>query len=107
MLESKWSIAPRDRAWIVLRERLAHTAREMHFAAISNDTVNGASLLRIAGNFAALAMSIPMEPVRETVGGLVDASTLVAAQMLKPSSEGNPGANRRSDASKRSLTQPI
>ena len=49
----------RDQAWIDLRARLAHVARDLHFVAVSKDVVNGAALLAVAGDLARLALSIP------------------------------------------------
>jgi hypothetical protein len=72
-----------DPGWIELRERLARLASEMHFCAVSNEALNGARLLAIAGNLAGLALSIPMYPTQTTSGGLVDALTLIATQVLQ------------------------
>jgi hypothetical protein len=85
MSEFELPLAPRDRSWLDLRERLARVARELHFSAISNDNGNGPTLLMIAGNLAGLALSIPMSPAptQETSGGLVDGSTLFATQILQ------------------------
>jgi hypothetical protein len=76
-------LSPRERGWIDLRERLAHAAREIHFSAFSSGTPNSAALLAIAGNLAGLAMSIPLEPARVGSSGPVDASTLLATQILQ------------------------
>jgi len=83
MSEFTLPLRARDREWVELRERLARAARELHFSAVSNDAVNGAALLVIAGSLAGLAMSIPMCPAQRTSGGLVDASTLLAVQVLQ------------------------
>ena len=66
-----------------MREQLARAAREVHFAAVASETVNGTALLVIAETFAGLAMSIPMSPTRAMPGGLVDTSTLLATQILQ------------------------
>jgi hypothetical protein len=76
-------LTARDQEWIKLRERLARAARELHFLAVSIDTGMGAALLSISANLAGLAMSIPMCPVQRAGGGLVDAPTLLAAQILQ------------------------
>jgi hypothetical protein len=95
MSEFTLPLGPRDREWVELRERLARAARELHFSAVSNDSMNGAALLAIAGSLAGLAMSIPMCPAGSSShgpihgpthgmsGGLVDASTLLATQVLQ------------------------
>ena len=83
MSEFKLPLAPRDRSWIDLRERLARAARELHFSAVSGDAANGQTLLVIAGNLAGLALSIPERPIQQISGGLVDASTLFATQVLQ------------------------
>ncbi|HEY8696688.1 MAG TPA: hypothetical protein VIM02_03660 [Rhizomicrobium sp.] len=83
MSEFMLPLAPHDLGWIELRDRLGRAARELHFFAVSNEAVDGASLLVIAGNLARLAMSIPMGPAEAMSGGLVDASTLLAAQVLQ------------------------
>jgi hypothetical protein len=75
-------LGPHDQGWIDLRERLACVARELHFIAISSGSTNGAELLVAARYFAGLAMSIPMCPAQQTLGGPVEASTLLAAQIL-------------------------
>jgi hypothetical protein len=71
----------RDQAWSDLRDRLARAARELHFSATSPGISHGATLLAIAGNLAALAMSIPM--AGSTPPQLVEASTLLAVQLLQ------------------------
>jgi hypothetical protein len=81
MPEFKLPLSERDREWIALRERFARAARDMHFVAVSNDAVNGAMLLAVAGSLAELAMSIPLSPA--PVPGLVDSSTLLATQILQ------------------------
>jgi hypothetical protein len=78
-------LGPRDEAWIDLRNRLARTARELHFVAVASQSENGTSILTIAGSFAELAMSIPLRPEEKvadssSMGHLVDASTRFAAQ---------------------------
>jgi len=83
MSEFTYPLSRRDRGWIELRERLARAAREIHFVAIASDSVNGPALLNVAENLAGLAMSIPMSPIPEMPGGLVDVSTLLAAQALR------------------------
>lgn len=83
MSEFTLPLAPRDLGWIELRERLARAAREIHFSAVSVDAVNGSALLAIAGDLAALAMSIPLSPSQGAANGLVDASTLLAAQVQR------------------------
>ena len=85
MSEFTLPLGPRDEGWIDLRNRLARTARELHFVAVASQSVNGSSILMIAGSFAELAMSIPMRPKDRnagslSMGSLVDASTLFAAQ---------------------------
>ena len=84
MSEFALPLSPRDQEWIEYRERLAQSARALHFAAISGTTANGALHLVIAGNLAGLALSIPMPPARvqDTSGGLVSAYTLFATQIL-------------------------
>jgi len=91
MSEFMRPLAAHDLGWIELRDRLGRAARELHFFAVSSEAVDGASLLVIAGNLARLAMSIPMFPVPATSGGLVDASTLLAAQVLQrePATDGS------------------
>jgi hypothetical protein len=83
MSEFMLPLAAHDQGWIDLRDRLGRAARELHFFAVSSEAVDGASLLVIAGNLARLAMSIPMCPAQATSGGLVDASTLLAVQVLQ------------------------
>jgi hypothetical protein len=85
MSEFALPLPPRERSWLELRERLAHAARELHFSAVSGDATNGPTLLVIAGNLAGLALSIPMSPnsTQGTPGGVVDASTLFATQILQ------------------------
>jgi hypothetical protein len=85
MSEFTLPLTPRERGWLALRGRLARAARELHFSAVSNEAVNGPTLLVIAGNLAGLALSIPMPPAptQAPSGGLVDASTLFAAQILQ------------------------
>ena len=83
MSKFKLPLAPRDRGLIDLRERLACAARELHFSAVSGDATNGQTLLVIAGNLAGLALSIPARPAQQRSGGLVDASTLFATQILQ------------------------
>lgn len=61
----------RAQGWIDLRERLARAAREIHFFAVASDAVNGTALLKISGNLAGLAMSIPLRPSRTAPIGLV------------------------------------
>jgi hypothetical protein len=85
MSEFTLPLGPRDVGWIDLRDRLARTARELHFVAVASQSENGSSILMIAGSFAEMAMSIPMPPDakaadRLTMGHLVDASTRFAAQ---------------------------
>jgi hypothetical protein len=91
MSEFMLPLAAHDLGWIELRGRLGRAARELHFFAVSNEAVDGASLLVIAGNLARLAMSIPMCPAEAMSGGLVDASTLLAAQVLQrePATDGS------------------
>ena len=88
MFEFALPLTPRERGWLELRERLARAARELHFSAVSGDAANGPTLLVIAGNLAGLALSIPMQPspaqaTSDGSGGLVDASTLFATQILQ------------------------
>ena len=73
----------RDQAWSDLRDRLARAARELHFSATSPGISHGATLLAIAGNLAALAMSIPMAGSTPAPPQLVEASTLLAVQLLQ------------------------
>lgn len=85
MSEFTLPLGRHDEGWIDLRKRLARTARELHFVAVASQSANGSSMLMIAGSFAELAMSIPMPPDDKPVGSLsmgnlVDASTLFAAQ---------------------------
>jgi hypothetical protein len=79
--------APHDQGWLDLRELLASAAREIHFSAVSSETRHGPALLMIARNLAALAMSIPMLSAQRSgqvaPGALVEASTLLAAQVLQ------------------------
>jgi hypothetical protein len=91
MSEFTLPLGPRDEGWIDLRNRLARTARELHFVAVASRSENGSSILMIAGSFAELALSIPMPPEEKatdgsTMGHLVDASTLFAAQVQQYSS---------------------
>ncbi|HEY0282988.1 MAG TPA: hypothetical protein VGC27_10245 [Rhizomicrobium sp.] len=83
MTEFKLPLLPRDRGWLELRERLARAARDLHFSAVANENGNGPALLMIAGNLAGLALSIPLRPNPISSGGLVDASTLYATQILQ------------------------
>ena len=83
MSEFALPLSARDREWVELRERLARAARDMHFVAVSNEAVDAAALLAVAGTLAKLAMSIPMCPDRPIFGGPVDASTLLATQILR------------------------
>jgi hypothetical protein len=85
MSEFALPLTPHDRERLELCERLAHAARELHFSAVSSDAANGPTLLVIAGNLAGLALSIPMPPTvnQGTFGGVVDASTLFATQILQ------------------------
>lgn len=85
MSEFSLPLGPRDEGWIDLRNRLARTARELHFVAVASQSENGTSILTIAGSFAELAMSIPLRPEEKAtdsyfMGHLVDASTRFAAQ---------------------------
>jgi hypothetical protein len=80
MSEFALPLSPRDQGWLYLRERLARTAREIHFVAIASDAVNGPVLLTVAENLAGLAMSIPLAP--RANANLVESSTLLAAQEL-------------------------
>jgi hypothetical protein len=86
MPEFSLPLGPRDQAWLDLRERLVHVARELHFSAISNQTSHATLLLAIAGNLAALAMSISMHPALHAApdapDNLVEASTLLSVQLL-------------------------
>jgi hypothetical protein len=90
-------LSPRDQGWLDLRERLARAAREIHFSATSREASHGASLLMIAGNLAALAISIPMPsyPVTPHCAptALVEPYTLLAVQILQQ----RPDWNRDSD----------
>jgi hypothetical protein len=81
MPEFTLPLSSRDQDWIELRERFARAAREMHFTAVSNEAVDAAALLVVAGTLAKLALSIPMCPAH--TAGLVDASTLLATQILQ------------------------
>ena len=85
MSEFALPLSPRERGWVELRERLARAARELHFSGFASNAGNGPALLVIAGNLAGLALSIPERPVcaPPTQGGLVDASTLFATQILQ------------------------
>jgi len=89
MSEFALPLTARERGWAELRERLARAARELHFSAVSDGTKSGPTLLVIAGNLAGLALSIPIPPARApaTFGGLVDASTLFATQILQRGSQ--------------------
>jgi hypothetical protein len=82
MPEFTLPLSPRDKGWVELRARLACVARELHFVAVSNGAVNSSMLLVAARNFAGLAMSIPMSPAQTKFGAIVDAPTLLAAQVL-------------------------
>jgi hypothetical protein len=77
----------REQGWRDLRERLARAAREIHFSAVTCENDRGAVLLTIAGNIAALAMSIPLCLVENYVQPppvcLVDSTTLLATQILQ------------------------
>jgi hypothetical protein len=83
MPEFALPLTTRDRGWNEMRERLARAAREMHFYAFSGGAANCAALLVISGNFAGLAMSIPLDPSNIGAIGLVDSSTLFATQILQ------------------------
>jgi hypothetical protein len=79
-------VGPRGEGWVDLRNRLARSARELHFVAVASQSENGSSILTIAGRLAELAMSIPMRPEGKAPGDLtantlVSASTLFAAQI--------------------------
>jgi len=87
MSEFTLPLSARDREWIALRERFGRAAREMHFVAVSNEAVDAAALLMVAGTLAQLAMSIPRCPAMALSGGPVDASTLLAAQVLQGRSQ--------------------
>ena len=89
MSEFALPLSPRERGWVELRERLARAARELHFSGFASNAGNGPALLVIAGNLAGLALSIPERPVcaPPTQGGLVDASTLFATQILQRGSQ--------------------
>ena len=76
-------LTPRDQRWLVLRDRLARAARDMHFSAVSSDAMNGAAMLVIAGNLASLALSIPVKSASDMAIGPVEASTLLATQILQ------------------------
>jgi hypothetical protein len=83
---------PRGEGWIDLRNRLARSARELHFVAVASQSANGSSILMLAGRLADLAMSIPMRPEGKPQGGpatgaLVSASTLFAAQVQRHGGE--------------------
>ena len=94
MSEFRLPLTQRDCSWLELRERLARAARELHFSAVSGDAANGPTLLVIAGNLAGLALSIPMSPTpnQGTPGGVVDASTLFATQVLQRGMQADSGA---------------
>jgi hypothetical protein len=94
MSEFALPLPPHDQERLELRERLARVARELHFSAVSNDAANGPALLVIAGNLAGLALSIPMSPTpsQGTPGGMVDASTLFATQILQRGTQTDGGA---------------
>ena len=77
----------RARAWTDLRERLARAARELHFAGIASQTREGSALMAIANSLAGLAMTIPMPPAHG-LNGPVEASTLLATQILQRSQTG-------------------
>lgn len=85
MSEFALPLTARERGWVELRERLARAARELHFYGYANEAGNGPTLLLIAGNLAGLALSIPIRPISVPAmpGGLVDASTLFATQILQ------------------------
>ena len=87
----------RDQAWLDLRDRLGRAARELHFSATSPGagSGHGATLLAIAGNLAALAMSIPIGPAQTSPSQLVEASTLLAAQLLRNRPRARDGSGRR------------
>jgi hypothetical protein len=94
MAEFSQPFTERERGWLELRERLSRAARETHFFAYSNDAAGSPGLLVISANLAALALSIPMVRARTMSGGLVEASTLFATQILQcdPPADGRPGA---------------
>jgi hypothetical protein len=83
MTEFSLPTTTRDRSWLDLRARLARAARDMHFSAVSGEAINSALLLAIAGSLAGLAISIPISPQPKLSGGPVDASTLLATQILQ------------------------
>jgi hypothetical protein len=88
MSMSQFALSPsrHDQGWFNLREGLTRAAREVHFSAVSPETNQGSALLTLAGNLAALAMSIPAQSVPNPVPGmpgpLIEASTGVAVQTL-------------------------
>jgi hypothetical protein len=45
--------------WVLLRERLAKAAREIHLVAIAGDAANAPALLAVAENLAGLASAMP------------------------------------------------
>jgi hypothetical protein len=98
-------LSPRDQGWLDLRERLARAAREIHFSAISREASHGATLLMIAGNLAALAMSIPMPsrpaPPLCAPTGLVEPYTLLAVQLLQQRPDGSRDGDGRSQIIRR------
>jgi hypothetical protein len=85
---SEFTLPPsrHDQGWFNLREGLTRAAREVHFSAVSPGTNQGSALLMLAGNLAALAMSIPAQSAQNQAPGmtspLIRASTSVAAQAL-------------------------
>jgi hypothetical protein len=99
MARAEFTPPRRDQAWLDLRERLGRAARETHFSATSPGTSHGAVLLAIAGNLAALAMSIPLGPAQPSPSQLVEASTLLAAQLLQH-------RKLRDDSGRKQITGP-
>jgi hypothetical protein len=87
MSEFTLPLSERDQDWIKLRERFGRAAREMLSEAASNEAVDAAALLRVAGILARLAISIPRCPTKVSSVGPVDASTLLAAQVLQGRSQ--------------------
>jgi hypothetical protein len=96
---------PRGEGWVDLRNRLARSARELHFVAVASQSANGSSILMIAGRLAELAMSIPVPAEAKPPGDpatttLVSAATLFAAQVQQYGGE----ADRKvADASVRAV----
>ena len=92
MSEFSLPATPDDLAWLDLRARLARTANALHVSAACDDPADRAALLVMAGNLANLAISIPMSRAAGLPSGPVEASTLLATQVLQLHRPGHPKA---------------